>query len=577
MLPAVKHTRKAKVKSGCRTCKTRKVKCDEARPACKRCVTTGRVCDGYGIWGGGGRAYHERYVVEPTGALYTHVVSRPRAAPPVLVLHPREQECFEWFKYRTSIKVPTSYAAGFWNTLIFQSSVQEPAILNAVLALGSYHMNGGGTAQSHQIEKTKAGWTAEEKFTLQHYVEAMRHLNPHFARKGKASTRVALIACFLFASFELFRGHFEATRLHLDNGVKILEESRSLFPAIAGGICVRACMDSIDDWIVEAILRIQLQSGILRYTHTYPYRNLLSTTLDLPSSAFQSVHEAWQHLSPLLSEAMALTQEARLYIPSRDSSSTPFPPARMADAQARIQAGLHQWLPQFSAFHKGLQEAAFAEEQRDRRLPFAIHAMATIMANTCLSRGDESAFDRHTADFAQLLHHLTSLRRRDPALSPFTAPASDMSRAIVDMGWIPPLYFTAIKCRVRRVRVQAIRLLESTAHREGLWDSQVAACIARKVMELEEQQQQVEESGVGVAEEDFPLCSPPTLEELALPTPPGSHRLCSVEVLLPGEPLERILLGCRWAWPSERREAMWEYSMATQRWADVTPVREATA
>ncbi|CRK11408.1 hypothetical protein BN1708_010145 [Verticillium longisporum] len=562
MLPVAKNTRKAKVKSGCRTCKTRKVKCDEARPACKRCVTTGRVCDGYGIWGGGGRAYHERYVVEPTGALYTHVVSRPRAAPPVLVLNPQEQECFEWFKYRTSIMVPTSYAAGFWNTLIFQSSVQEPAILNAVLALGSYHMNGGGTAQSHRIEITKAGWTAEENFTLQHYVEAMRHLKPHFARKGKASTRVALIACFLFVSFELFRGHFEATRLHLDNGVKILEESRSLFPSVAGGICVRACMNSIDDWIVEAILRIQLQSGILRYTHTYPYRNLMSTKLDLPSSAFQSVHEAWQHLSPLLSEAMALTQEARLYVPSRGSSGTPFPTARMLDAQARIQTGLNQWLPQFSAFYEGLQEATFAEEQRDRRLPFAIHAMATIMANTCLSRGDESAFDSYTADFALLLHQLTSLRRRNPELSPFTAPAMDMSRAI---------------CRVRRVRAQAIRLLESTAHREGLWDSQVAACIARKVMELEEQQQHVEESGVGVAEDDFPLCSPLTPEELALPTPPGGHRLCSGEVLLPGEPLESILLVCRWAWPSERSEAIWEYSMATQRWTDVTPVREATA
>lgn len=31
----------------------RKVKCDEGQPACERCTSTGRVCDGYGIWGGG--------------------------------------------------------------------------------------------------------------------------------------------------------------------------------------------------------------------------------------------------------------------------------------------------------------------------------------------------------------------------------------------------------------------------------------------------------------------------------------------------------------------------------------------
>ncbi|KAE8550509.1 hypothetical protein EYB25_006736 [Talaromyces marneffei] len=38
------------VKSGCRTCKVRRVKCDETRPACGRCTSTGRTCDGYGIW-----------------------------------------------------------------------------------------------------------------------------------------------------------------------------------------------------------------------------------------------------------------------------------------------------------------------------------------------------------------------------------------------------------------------------------------------------------------------------------------------------------------------------------------------
>ena len=46
--PAKPH-RKAhnKVKTGCLTCKIRKKKCDEAKPFCRRCVDTGRKCDGY--------------------------------------------------------------------------------------------------------------------------------------------------------------------------------------------------------------------------------------------------------------------------------------------------------------------------------------------------------------------------------------------------------------------------------------------------------------------------------------------------------------------------------------------------
>ncbi|KAJ5373600.1 hypothetical protein N7517_005606 [Penicillium concentricum] len=36
-----------KLKSGCMTCKVRRVKCDEEKPHCRRCISTGRKCDGY--------------------------------------------------------------------------------------------------------------------------------------------------------------------------------------------------------------------------------------------------------------------------------------------------------------------------------------------------------------------------------------------------------------------------------------------------------------------------------------------------------------------------------------------------
>ncbi|KAJ3492653.1 hypothetical protein NLG97_g5246 [Lecanicillium saksenae] len=45
----VQRTRKwaPKTKTGCKTCRIRRVKCDEGRPACKKCISTGRTCDGY--------------------------------------------------------------------------------------------------------------------------------------------------------------------------------------------------------------------------------------------------------------------------------------------------------------------------------------------------------------------------------------------------------------------------------------------------------------------------------------------------------------------------------------------------
>jgi hypothetical protein len=36
-----------KTKTGCRTCRIRRVKCDEAKPNCQRCQIFGVNCDGY--------------------------------------------------------------------------------------------------------------------------------------------------------------------------------------------------------------------------------------------------------------------------------------------------------------------------------------------------------------------------------------------------------------------------------------------------------------------------------------------------------------------------------------------------
>ncbi|GAW19332.1 hypothetical protein ANO14919_088180 [Xylariales sp. No.14919] len=45
--PVKRRATHAKARTGCLTCKRRKVKCDEARPACARCLKSGHPCAGY--------------------------------------------------------------------------------------------------------------------------------------------------------------------------------------------------------------------------------------------------------------------------------------------------------------------------------------------------------------------------------------------------------------------------------------------------------------------------------------------------------------------------------------------------
>ena len=57
----------------------------------------------------------------------------------------------------------------------------------------------------------------------------------------------------------------------------------------------------------------------------------------------------------------------------------------------------------------------------------------------------------------------------------------------LDLGIVPPLFVVATKCRQRKLRREAIRLLMSSPRREGMWDSILSGRVAKWIMEIEEE------------------------------------------------------------------------------------------
>jgi len=57
----------------------------------------------------------------------------------------------------------------------------------------------------------------------------------------------------------------------------------------------------------------------------------------------------------------------------------------------------------------------------------------------------------------------------------------------LDLGIVPPLFVVATKCRDRKLRREAIRLLLSSPRREGMWDSILSGRVAQWIMEIEEE------------------------------------------------------------------------------------------
>ncbi|KAF4269627.1 hypothetical protein KXW98_009126 [Aspergillus fumigatus] len=499
------------------------VKCDEAYPACRRCLSTGRTCDGYGIWGGGSS---NRPTKPSAVAVNSALVVRPMidSRLPTRITN-EEGRYLQWFKERTVSKMSGSFFSEFWSGLVIQAGMSEPSVLHAVLALSSVHRQGVLTDGG-----VKAG--DMEMITLTRYSKAINFLQPHFKAKNRTAFRTALIVCILFIALELLRGHFASARIHLQQGLNLLEGSGLL--RRQGGVLVGQSQVYVDDWIVHALSRLHIQLELLKQVHRGSSLRLEIPFLECKSLTFPSVKEAWSWLHHLMGKAFNLNREVREQFCTESNL-----PAELLRRQRSVHENLTCWL---NTYNHTIQGSMRKDQAQIYGLLRTYHTMITIMVATCLHPGDEMIFDLHTDQFLEMITTLAQLWKFLSTFSAFgSRPAQFfMSRSIGDLGWIAPLYYTAIKCRVHRIRLHAIRLLEGSFHREGFWDSQILAFVARKVMEIEE----VDFYQLLDSRDDFELHCPPDQEDLLFPPLPGSCRLSDVEVRLLGDPVNTISILC---------------------------------
>ena len=491
----------------------------------------------------------------------------PKAPLSILDVSTKESQHLEWFRRRTASKLPGSFICEFWETLLFQASLKEPAVLHAVLALSSVHKS--GTLALERPKSKHVNTNEEEQFTLQQYVQAIGHLQPHFLVKDRASFRVALISCIVFVCMELLRGHFETAQCHLQNGLKVLEEVQLLAKPPSdrndGVRTLKPRREPVDEWIFEAFCRLAIQVALFNKAFRHSCIDLHVGGLGPPGPRFYGLNDAWQHLQHILNRTFQLAEQV-----SRQNS-TNIPTVRASvytEQQEQILLDLAGYLVVYKASKKTLEGEKFTQAEKAHKLLRLYHILATIMANTCLHPNDESIFDSQTDQFVSLVKQATGLAivsaEMNP-LQPIQGHAIDMSRSITDLGWIAPLFYAATKCRIPRVRLHAIKLIESSSHREGIWDGGVAVCIARKVMDIENQ------GFYRPAElaEDFSIFSNPRPQDLSLPILPQTQRVSMVEVVFSGDPMETILLHYeQLRADSGQTVGTWEYSIASQRWKD---------
>ncbi|KAI0847422.1 hypothetical protein F5Y00DRAFT_253981 [Daldinia vernicosa] len=515
---------RSKVKSGCQTCKTRKVKCDEGKPVCFRCYSTGRVCEGYGVWGGGGNHYGRRPIGSGRKSLtcfYTPTL--------VKAVNKEETRYLEWFTYRSVLKLPGVFSFEFWDKLIFQAASSEPAVLHSILALSSAHRTEGLCFDtSLDVAPDK-----QEHFTLEHYTKAITHLQPHFTSRSNQSIRVALITCLMFVVMEYLRGHFKTGYNHLQNGLKLLNEFQARSSAIDSySLFQEPCCDSADAWIIQAFIRLDEDCSS-----------------DIPATPlkFQSPNQARQHLDRILSQIFYLSHECRHQVRPLDKLD----PQSLPSRQQRLRAKLDSWYDAFKESKASLVPSKIGHSTVAYIILRIYYMIAEIMVDTCIRPEDQMRYDTHTKSFKIIMDQLNYIRSL--SLSPPLATVfhfSDTSSSITDLGAIPALYYIALKCRVRSIRRDTIGFLLTTTHKEGIWCSHLAARIIEEVINIEEG--------------DFYADS-----NTAKAVLPESHRLHDIEVQLPDGYDGTAVLQCKRRFDDSNWEVITRelvYDTKTQRW-----------
>ena len=447
----------SKAKTGCITCKDRRVKCDgisqfyltspahanvhlETKPECLRCSSSGRKCGGY--------VPFVLWALESSG-------------------RKDEKRSFKFFCEKSILQLAGYYDSSFWNRLVMQVSEGEPAIRHMLVAISSLH---------ESIEYTENGEYADSSsdpkriYAIQQQNKAIKSLTA----KGAVPTfETTILCCLLFIVFECLQCSFMPAYHHLISGVTMLRDRGILQANSLRSPKYPMTDDSVVEGIADMFSRLAIQ------THTY-------TDVRAPGSANVTVIESEFTLQPMLPSSFDSLHEARetldaiIRYASRIVDSVPqgWVGSRKDVFISNMEKLLYEWKGIFDTFIE-----KNPDKKEDTNLPVKSmqihHILAEIMTGT-FQAGNEKIFDKFNDQFAKLVELADSHGIQD-----IPRPGQRLVYRL-DLGLIGPLYFTTHHCRDPVIRRKASNLLQRTHHIQGIWDSVLAAVIVQKFIEIEE-------------------------------------------------------------------------------------------
>ncbi|OHE99488.1 hypothetical protein CORC01_05288 [Colletotrichum orchidophilum] len=245
-----------KTKTGCLTCKIRKIKCDETKPSCRCCNDTGRKCDGYTV-----QASLESKIRSDLGRHGSNSASERRA--------------LQYFYEYAAPRLSGPRRPVFWTHFVMQLSESEPIVKHSLLAISHLY-------EAREIQSTPS---IRPSLALQYYNASIKGL------KAVEDQSLVLVVCILFTCIELLLSNNETAIQHCNHGLAILENYNNDNP-----------------WILEHLLPIFRRLSVLPLLIGKPLADSAFAPVLRPvvPTRFESIEDAQSMLDDIFKQLMLL-------------------------------------------------------------------------------------------------------------------------------------------------------------------------------------------------------------------------------------------------------------------------------
>ncbi|KAK3328084.1 hypothetical protein B0T19DRAFT_423655 [Cercophora scortea] len=477
-----------RTRTGCVTCRIRRVKCDETKPECTRCVQGKRTCDGYVPDGASaGKPLTRRELAVVVRKLASvGPVARVLAGPQT----PDKVSCFDFFRLRTAPAAGAFFPTEFWSTRILQVAHAESAVWNAALALGALHRR-----WELQVAADAAGgrYHGDDGCMYARFSAQASVFYGAAMAEARAITDPAtlLVLSLALAAVSNLSGGWADSRVHINAGQRLLDTLRRRVGRR------RKRYEEIDG-ITAAFVRLDLQAMTLSdSTAPYPFSveggglSDCAETVDSPGqwssntpSTAHSSNPSSVPETPLenLGHAVGVLLDLLRDILMLAARGGELPSEELATRERVIQDELVAWENDMREYMATTRIPNTSDETYQTSLLSLklYHTATCLMVKARPATGPDSRWDECLAHFERIVAISAALLRLTRA-----GPAHNLLS--LEPGIIIPLYLTATSCRHAVVRRRAIALLRTTKRQEGVWTSYGGAAVAEARMKVEEE------------------------------------------------------------------------------------------